>query len=240
MKLMEKIETKYQKIKKDIENKINTGEFKSGEKIPSERKLCELYNISRMTARQAVNELVKEGIVYREKGRGTFVSSPNFLQRNVKSFTDTLRERGFNPSTNIIEFSTVYNLRDISNIMEVPYETKFYKLKRLRLGNELPMALETVYIQKDRCLGLHKYDISKSLYEVLEEHYGYKVENISCDIDACIANNIMMKVFNMKKARALLKITGISYTSNGEKLFYEESYYRPDLYKYRVDIFRRT
>jgi len=50
----------------------------------------------------------------------------------------------------------------------------------------------------------------------------------------------MMKVFNMKKARALLKITGISYTSNGEKLFYEESYYRPDLYKYRVDIFRRT
>jgi len=240
VKLMEKIETKYQKIKKDIENKINTGEFKSGEKIPSERKLCELYNISRMTARQAVNELVKEGIVYREKGRGTFVSSPNFLQRNVKSFTDTLRERGFNPSTNIIEFSTVYNLRDISNIMEVPYETKFYKLKRLRLGNELPMALETVYIQKDRCLGLHKYDISKSLYEVLEEHYGYKVENISCDIDACIANNIMMKVFNMKKARALLKITGISYTSNGEKLFYEESYYRPDLYKYRVDIFRRT
>ncbi|WP_113672794.1 GntR family transcriptional regulator [Vallitalea guaymasensis] len=237
---MEKIETKYQKIKKDIENKINTGEFRSGEKIPSERKLCELYNISRMTARQAVNELVKEGIVYREKGRGTFVSSPNFLQRNVKSFTDTLRERGFNPSTNIIEFSTVYNLREISNIMEVPYETKFYKLKRLRLGNELPMALETVYIQKDRCLGLHKYDISKSLYEVLEEHYGYKVENISCDIDACIANNIMMKVFNMKKPRALLKITGISYTSNGEKLFYEESYYRPDLYKYRVDIFRRT
>ncbi|MCT4687621.1 GntR family transcriptional regulator [Vallitalea sp.] len=237
---MEKIETKYQKIKKDIEEKINTGEFKSGEKIPSERKLCDLYNISRMTARQAVNELMKEGIVYREKGRGTFVSSPNFLQRNVKSFTDTLRERGFNPSTNIIEFSTVYNLREISNIMKVPYETKFYKLKRLRLGNELPMALETVYIQKDKCLGLHKYDISQSLYKVFEEHYGYKVENISCDIDACIANNIMMKVFNMKKARALLKITGISYTSNGEKLFYEESYYRPDLYKYRVDIFRRT
>jgi GntR family transcriptional regulator len=237
---MKIIEAKYQRIRKDMENKISSGEFRSGEKIPSERKLCELYNISRMTARQAVNELVKEGIVYREKGRGTFVSSPNFLQRNVKSFTDTLKERGFNPSTNIIEFSTVYNLRDISNIMGVPYETKFYKLKRLRLGNDLPMALETVYIQKDRCIGLQEYDISKSLYEVLEEHYGYKIDNISCDIDACIANNIMMKTFNMKKARALLKITGISYTNNGEKLFYEESYYRPDLYKYHVDIFRRT
>ena len=237
---MEKIEAKYLRIKNDIENKINIGDYKSGEKIPSERKLCELYNISRMTARQAINELVKDGTVYREKGRGTFVSSPNFLQRNVKSFTDTLKERGFVPKTNIIEFSTVYNLREISRIMEVPIETKFYKIKRLRLGNELPMALETVYIGKDKCNGLEEHDVSKSLYEILDTYYGYKIENISCDIDACIANNIMMNVFNMNKSRALLKITGISYTQHGEKVFYEESYYRPDLYKYRVDIYRRT
>lgn len=237
---MEKTETKYLRIKKDIENKINNGNYKSGEKIPSERKLCELYGISRMTARQAINELVKEGIVYREKGRGTFVSSPNFLQRNVKSFTDTLRERGFAPKTNVIEFSTVYNLKEISKTMGVPFETRFYKIKRLRLGNELPMALETVYIQKDKCHDLNKHDVSNSLYKILEEHYGYKIENISCDIDACIANNIMMKIFDMKKSRALLKISGISYAQDGEKVFYEESYYRPDLYKYRVDIYRRT
>ncbi|GKX28720.1 phosphonate metabolism transcriptional regulator PhnF [Vallitalea longa] len=237
---MEKIGTKYLRIKKDIENKINNGNYKSGEKIPSERKLCELYSISRMTARQAINELVKDGTVYREKGRGTFVSSPNFLQRNVKSFTDTLRERGFIPKTEIIEFSTVYNLKEISRMMGVPAETKFYKIKRLRLGNDLPMALETVYIQKDKCLDLDKHDISNSLYEILEKYYGYKIENISCDIDACIANNIMMKIFNMKKARALLKISGISYTQDGKKVFYEESYYRPDLYKYRVDIHRRV
>lgn len=236
---MEKIEHKYLKIKKDIQNKINNGIYKSGEKIPSERKLCELYNMSRMTARQAVNELVKDGTVYREKGRGTFVSSPNFLQRNVKSFTDTLKERGYIPKTNIIEFSTVYNLKEISRIMEVDYETKFYKIKRLRLGSELPMALETVYIPKDKCYDLNKHDVSSSLYEILDKYYGYKIENVSCDIDACIANNILMKIFDMKKARALLKITGISYTQNGDKVFYEESYYRPDLYKYRVDIYRR-
>ncbi|MCT4544979.1 MAG: GntR family transcriptional regulator [Vallitalea sp.] len=236
---MGRIETKYEMIRKDIEDKISSGIYKSGEKIPSERNLCEIYKISRMTVRQAINELVKDGLVYREKGRGTFVSSPNFLQRNVKSFTDTLKEQGFDPSTKIIEFSTVYNLKEISNIMEVPYETRFYKVKRLRLGNDLPMALETVYIEKEKCYDLQEYDVSKSLYEILNEHYGYKIENISCDIDACISNNIMMKIFNMQKARALLKITGISYMQNGEKLFYEESYYRPDLYKYRVDIYKR-
>lgn len=237
---MEKIETKYQRMKKEIENRINNGEYRSGEKIPSERKLCDLFNVSRMTARQAINELVKEGKVYREKGRGTFVSSPHFLQRNVKSFTDTLKERGFIPSTQIIEFSTVYNLKEISQAMEVPYHTKFYKLKRLRLGNDLPMALETVYIERDRCHDLQQYDVSGSLYEVLEDHYGYKIENISCDIDACIANTILMKTFHLQKSRALLKITGISYMENNEKLFFEESFYRPDLYKYHVDIYRRT
>jgi GntR family transcriptional regulator len=237
---MEKVEPKYIKIKKIIEDKINKGEYPSGEKIPSERQLCGMFNLSRMTARQAINELVKEGKVYREKGRGTFVSSPGFLQRNVKSFTDTLKERGFVPNTKIIEFSTVYNLKEISSTMEVSYKTEFYKLKRLRLGNELPMALETVYIQKSRCPNLHQYDVSKSLYEILESNYGYKIENISCDIDACIANNVTMNIFKMHKVRALLKITGISYLANNEKLFYEESYYRPDLYKYHVDIYRRT
>lgn len=230
---------KYRLVKEDIEKRIHEGEYPSGQRIPSERTLCTQFDMSRMTVRQAINELVKEGKLYREKGRGTFVSSPHFLQRNLKSFTDTLRERGFTPRTEIIEFSTVYSLREISKLMGVPYETHFYKLKRLRLGNDLPMALETVYIEKAKCPGLDQHDVSDSLYQVLEKHYDYKIENISCDIDACIANTFMMNTFHMQKKGALLKVSGITYNEGNEKLFYEESYYRPDLYKYHVDIYRR-
>ncbi len=237
---MEKMPIKYLQVKEDIEKRISDGEYRSGQRIPSERTLCTQFNMSRMTVRQAINELVKEGKVYREKGRGTFVSSPHLLQRNVKSFTDTLRERGYTPRTQIIEFSTVFNLKEISKLMGVPYDTKFYKLKRLRLGNDIPMALETVYIEKEKCPDLDQYDVSESLYRVLERYYQYKTDNISCDIDACIANKFMMNTFHMQKKGALLTVTGITYVEGNEKLFYEESYYRPDLYKYHVDIYRRV
>ncbi len=83
---MEKMPIKYLQVKEDIEKRISDGEYRSGQRIPSERTLCTQFNMSRMTVRQAINELVKEGKLYREKGRGTFVSSPHFLQRNVKKF----------------------------------------------------------------------------------------------------------------------------------------------------------
>lgn len=229
----------YKHVKMDILEKINIGKYKSGDKIPSERELGKIYNVSRMTARQAINELVKDGMVYREKGRGTFISSPQFFQNNVKSFTETLKEQGYTPSTRILEFSVVHNLKEISSKMDYDITDKFYKIKRLRLGNEVPIALETVYLPCDKCKDLKNYNMSKSLYRILEENYGYVVENVSCQIDACISNKILMDIFEISKPVALLKVSGITFITSGTKLFYEESYYRPDIYKYQVNIYKR-
>ncbi len=236
---MGKEEPVYQSIKKTLEEKINMGEYQSGDKIPSERELSAYYNISRMTARQALNELVKEGIVFREKGRGTFVSNPKLLQENCKSFTDTLKEQGYTPSTSIIELSTVYQLKEISTILQLAPSTEYYKIKRLRFGNDIPMALETIYIPKEKCPGLIDHDLTQSLYKLLRSVYQYTVENISYDMDACISNAVLMRVLKLSKPRALLKCKGVSCITGGEKLFYEESYYRSDLYKFHVDVFKR-
>ncbi len=192
-----------------------------------------------MTARQAITQLVNEGIVYREVGKGTFISSKQFSQKNVKSFTETLKEQGFIPSTKILEFSIVYHLKEISMDMGLPFDTQYYKIKRLRFGNKVPIACETVYIPLYLCPHLNEQGIGESLYTILEKVYGYVVGSVSNDIDACISNRIMMQLFDVQKPVALLKIKGVSYTVEGIKLFYEESYYRSDLYKYQVDIFKR-
>lgn len=229
----------YIEVKNDIIQKINEGYYKAGDKIPSERVLSETCGVSRMTARQAVSALVQEGIVYRETGKGTFVSTKQFSQKNVKSFTQTLLEQGYEPSTDILEFSNVHSLRDISNAMNLPQATHFYKIKRLRYGNSVPIALETVYLPTEKCKGLKEADIGQSLYKALESLYGFVVGRVSNDIDACISTRVMMQLFQVQKPVALLKIKGISYTVEGEMLFYEESYYRSDLYRYQVDIYKR-
>lgn len=229
----------YIEVKNDLLHKITEGQYKSGERIPSERTLCDLYGVSRMTARQAITQLVNEGILYRETGKGTYVSTKQFAQKNVKSFTETLKEQGFDPSTQVLEFSIVYHLKEISSIMELPIETQFYKIKRLRLGNKVPIACETVYIPLQLCPNLKEQEIDDSLYEVLQRVYGYIVGSVSNDIDACISNRMMMQLFDVQKPVALLKIKGVSFTLEGVKLFYEESYYRSNLYKYQVDIYKR-
>lgn len=229
----------YLDVKNSLIQKINSSEYKAGDKIPSERMLSELYGVSRMTARQAITQLTNEGIVYREKGRGTFVSTKQFSQKNVKSFTETLKEQGFDPSTKILEFATVHSLKEISAMMDLPSDTYYYKIKRLRLGNNVPIACETVYIPIQRCPGLKEKEIGESLYAILEQTYGFIVGSVSYDIDACISSRMMTSLFEVQKPVALLKIKGVSLTLEGEKLFYEESYYRSDLYKYQVDIYKR-
>lgn len=229
----------YIKVKEDILEKIKSGEYAPGKKIPSERELSDIYGVSRMTARQAISALVNEGSVKRKQGSGTYVIAPQFSQRNVRSFTETLKDQGYEPSTKVIEFSRVHHIKQVSEALDYPIESYFYKLKRLRYGNQLPMALETVYFPVEKCPGLESFKEDDSLYSVLSKRFGYSIQQVSYDVDACISNRMMMKHFEIEKQVALLKISGINYIEHMEPLLYEESYYRPDLYKYSIDIFKR-
>lgn len=229
----------YIKVKNDIINKIEAGEYVAGKKIPSERVLSDQYGVSRMTIRQAINELVGDGIVSKRQGSGTYVNTPQFSQRNVRSFTETLKSQGYEPSTKVLEFSRVHHIKAVSEALDQPLETSYYKLKRLRYGNGLPMALEMVYFPIDMCPGIETFDESDSLYKVLSERFNYDIGQVSYEIDALISNRMMMKAFELEKPVALLKVTGVSYVEQKVPLLYEESFYRPDLYKYSVDIYKR-
>ena len=226
----------YKEVKEDLTQKINQGVYKSGDKIPSERALSNTYGVSRMTVRQALNELENEGFLIRETGRGTFISVPNLYQENLKSFTQTLIDRHMTPSTKVIEVSKVLHLRHISQMLGIHPDEPYYKIKRLRCGDGVPIALETIYIPVLFAKDIDQYDLTASLYGLLETHYKYELVRIASEIEATLSNRGLSELMDIKKQSALLKVTGITYCQNDQKLFYEESYYRSDLYKYHVDI----
>lgn len=230
----------YQEVKQDILKQIHDGFYKSGDRIPSERDLCGLYKVSRMTLRQALSELEQEGILVREKGRGTFVTTPNLYQENLRSFTQTLIERGMIPSTIVIEASKVLHLRSISQLLGLDKDEPYYKVKRIRLGDDIPIALETIYIPVKYAKDLKNHNLSTSMYKILEQHYGYELFRNACEIEASLAPRDILDLLDLKKTTALLKVSGITYAQGDLKLFYEESYYRSDLYKYHVDIMGRS
>lgn len=232
-------EARYIQVAKELEALIHQEEYKAGDKIPPERELADRFGVSRMTARQAVQYLVDEELVYRERGSGTYVKSPSFQQNNVKSFTETLMNRGVTPATRIIEFGTVHSMEGIALSMGLSKETSFYKVKRLRLGNDIPMAVEVLYIPMLYCPDLNEKDLTGSFYSLLEQDYGINIKKVSYKIEAMVSNPMYNTLFELSKPAALLKVSGVSYDQKERKFLYEESLYRSDLYHYQVDIHRK-
>lgn len=229
----------YIQLASKIEEGINDGTYKIKERLPSERDLANIYKVSRMTARQAVSVLEEKGLVYKERGSGTYVQAPSFEQNNVKSFTNTVGDMGYQVSTKVLELSRITSLASVAKYLDLAANTQFYKVKRLRLGNNIPMALEVLYIPMDFCPGLDEYDLENSLYQLLEDNYNIKVSKVSYKMEAVIANPIYMKLLELKKPTALLKVSGITLDHHNKNLMYEESLYRSDLYNYHVDINRK-
>ena len=87
--------------------------------------------------------------------------------------------------------------------------------------------------------GIETEELSGSLYNLLETQYQSTVETVRCDMEACISDQMQMRIFELEKPEALLRVEGISIGAGERKLFYEISYYRSQVYRYRVDLYRR-
>ncbi|WZL80695.1 GntR family transcriptional regulator [Vallitaleaceae bacterium 9-2] len=230
----------YQQLAKELAREIKAGVYKAGDRLPSERELARQYEVSRMTARQALKLLEQQSVVHREQGSGTYVKAPAFAQNNVGSFTETIGNMGYRARTKILELHFIYGLDMVARQLNLPPDTTLLKVKRLRYGDDIPMALETLYIPKIYCPNLEGYDLTMSLYKLLEEVYNIHVKRVSYTMEAQIANPIYAKIFDLNKTTALLKVSGVTIDQTDRKLFYEESLYRSDLYNYHVDIMRRS
>src|SRR5262249_40781590 len=135
---------RYHQLKEILRERVRTGEWKPGDHIPSERELGETYGISRMTARQAITELVNEGVFYREQGKGTFVTRNKITQQlmTLTGFTEDISARGQHPSTQVL--SAHMDVADAETIEHLRIEPSdpIFCVQRLRLADGEPLAIE--------------------------------------------------------------------------------------------------
>src|SRR5258707_4672855 len=120
-----------------MREKIRSGEWKPGDLIVSERELCEHYGISRMTARQAITELVNEGLFYREQGKGTFVSRHKITQQliHLTGFTEDIKARGQRPGSKIISAQMIPADETLAERLHSKVDQMIFRLQRLRLAD---------------------------------------------------------------------------------------------------------
>lgn len=227
----------YFQLKNILMEKIKSGEYPAGSIIPSERELSENLGISRMTARQAISQLAAEKYLIREKGKGTFVNKIKFEQRNIMSFSETVRKLGMVPSTRILEFSIEKDCFDVMEMLNLKPNENVFRIKRLRLADETPIAVEEVFIPESLCPGMDKLDLTTSLYHLLKSNYSIEISYIDNKIEAVKADKEDRRLLMLSAGEPVLKISGISYTQEDKKLFYESDIYRASKYNYNVRIY---
>lgn len=225
----------YYQLKNDLTKKIANGVWKAGECISSERELCEIYDVSRMTIRQAIGELVQEGILTRKKGKGTFVCEQKVNQKDMMSFTEMIKQSGRSLETKVVEFEIIDTPEDIQDVFILD---RLYKISRKRIVDNECIAVETVYIPVDYCGHLNKEMLEGSLYKVLEG-FGYIITNSNSSIVAVNVDDEIRKILECEIDTPILKVVSKTFTNTDKLLFLEEAFYKSDKFTLQVNISRK-
>ncbi|MGJ9382498.1 GntR family transcriptional regulator [Salipaludibacillus sp. CF4.18] len=230
----------YHQLEERIKTEIEEGSLKSGDLLPSEREYAETFKISRMTVRQAISNLVSNGYVYRKKGTGTFVSQKKFEQilPGLTSFTEDMKRRGMVPSNELVEFSILPASEEVAHALDIKNSESVYKIERIRLADNFPIALETTFVSKHRIEGITEEIAHTSLYEYFESTLNLNIDHATQLIESSIINSEEKKLLHMKTGDPVLLIQRTTYLDDGTPLEFVKSVYRADRYRFMIDMKR--
>ena len=230
----------YYQLKEMLRSWITAGKFDTGGQVPPERELVEKYGVSRMTVRRALSELVNEGLLVREQGRGSFVVRPRVQEqlRHLTSFTEDMKLRGFPTKSKITDFRIVTD-ETVTTKMEIPADEELVRLQRIRFVKKEPIALQTAFVRSQFCPNLVEQGlVDGSLYKTLEERYGLRLGRAVQTIEAKPADEYEEKMLGVKIGQPVLGLERLTYLQNGQPIEYVRSTYRGDRYRFTVELHR--
>lgn len=223
----------YLQITEYFINKIRAGSFKPGDKLPSEELLAEQLGVSRMTVNKALRDLTINGLVTRIPGSGTFVN-PIRYEGNASDFSgfmDYMNERGFTCKSEVIKQALCVPVKHVADILQLNPDDKVYEISRLRYVNNLPIVLQTAYIDAKKIPNLLNSDFTvDSLYHRIYDISGHRIASAVDRIEAIPCPAHLAKKLQVKTNFPLLYITRVGSLDTGEKIDLTYSWYRSDQY----------
>jgi GntR family transcriptional regulator len=226
----------YVQIKDYIRLNIQSGVFAPDSCIPSERNLARQFGVSRLTVNKAIKELIQEGLLYARVGKGTFVNARTIDQEleNLTSFTEEMQRRGQNATSRILYAAVESANAEVAKALNILPGAEVMVLSRVRLADDMPIALETSSVIAALCPGiLQRFDFtSESLYRVLRKVYNVHIAYAEQVIEARQATRYEAEALEIDPRAPILQITRVTYSDRPFE--YVRSAYRGDRYKFRA------
>lgn len=227
---------RYLQLARAIANAITEGRFQVNEALPSERTLAESLNVSRVTARAAIDQLVERGLIIRKRGSGNYIA-PRIEQPlgKLSSFSEELRERGYRPSSRWLERIVSVATIDEQLTLGLSPGARVARLERLRLADEVVMAYEVSAIPAT--ILPQPAEVEGSLYEHLQKSNNAPVRALQ-HIRALNAHPRLAEQMGVPERQAVLFITRIGYLASNQVVELTHSYCRSDYYDFVVEMRR--
>jgi GntR family transcriptional regulator len=229
----------YKRIQGTILKRIKAGQLKAGDAVDSERELAKIHRVSLMTARHALADLEREGMVERRRGAGTFVAPPRIHFNKLMSFSEQMAGRNLGARSKVLSVSLIDNEQEIAARLALPARSRLIKVERLRLGADEPFALETCYLSAEDFGDLVHAPLERaSLFSTLERDYGVQLAHADEEIDATVADPQTARLMEIAKGVPLLRIRQIIYSTKGKATIYVLGLYRSDRHTLLIRRYR--
>lgn len=211
----------YVQLMELLERKIVRGEWEPGDRIPSERKLSEQYNVSIITVRSAIAALCDRQLVERKQGKGTFVKSVKYIRdsRNLTGFGEFCRSQGVVPGGRMLANQQItLNGRMARNLGQEPGSQGIY-ISRLRYADGIPVAIEKNYFPSQYSFLLGETFDDNSLFQYLKERAKVTVTRADKEIELCRATEEEGKLLQVAENTPMLFIKSTAYIQTGEPIY---------------------
>ncbi|HEL1644143.1 TPA: GntR family transcriptional regulator [Streptococcus suis] len=208
------------------------------DKLFSERELTQVYGVSRITVRLALQELEKRGLVYKKHGKGTYVSEISDTAVDLSqaySFTEQMKKIGKVPRTSILSFKLVKASDYIAQHLQLSQGEEVFEVERLRLADEVPMMLERTYVPASLFPALTAIRMrEKPLYEIFLEDYGQTIRLAEEEFYASIALDNEAKILGIPSNSPVLHLVRKTYNDKNRIIEFTFSIARADQFRYKI------
>ncbi|MCG8906901.1 GntR family transcriptional regulator [Pseudomonas sp. DP-17] len=231
----------YSQLKEILRTRILDGSYPPLSRMPSEAELGKAFDVSRITVRQALGDLQKEGLIFKIHGKGTFVAKPKAFQNvsTLQGLGESMSQRGYEVINRLRSFKTVPASAQVAARLQVAEGENVVQIKRARLVNRELVSLEVTWLPEHVGKRLEKADlVSRDIFLILENDCALPLGHADLAIDAILADAELASALEVQEGSPVMRIERLTHTADGTPLDYEHLYYRGDAFQYRLRIDR--
>jgi GntR family transcriptional regulator len=233
----------YVQVKEILRKRIGDGTYEPHAQLPAESEMGSIFGVSRITVRQALSDLQREGVIVKVPGKGTFVARPKAAQElsQLEGFGEAMSRKGYQIRNHVLSQRNVPADAHVARRLQVEANSQVAEIQRVRHLNGEPVSLEITYVSEVLGARLRNEDLAqRDIFLILEGDYGIALGHADLEIGAIAADDSLADALQVDAGSALLRIERLTYGADGKPLDFEYLFFRSETFQYQLRIARRS